>query len=167
MKTSVLSLTSTQKLEFEEIADSLPYGAGYIKLTPDKLPSAIPESLRRKMPLAILMFEKTTDGCTYIICNGIRHDEKANALDQEPFGVAIYSTGSSPEGLFIHHGTWERRSIPITQDIKGILTSTGLGDYFPLTDIPTASSGQISELRKTSQEGAFNTMMNELTSRSV
>ena len=56
------------------------------------------------MPLAILMFEKTTDGRTYIVCNGIRHDEKVNALDQEPFGVVIYSTGSSPEGFFIHHG---------------------------------------------------------------
>lgn len=167
MKTSVLSLTSTQKSEFEGIANNFPYGAGYIRLTQDKLPSAIPESLRNKMPLAILMFEKTTDGRTYIVCNGIRYDEKTNALDQEPFGVAVYSTGSSPEGVFIHHGTWRRRSIPITQDIKGVLTSTGLGDYFPLTDIPTVSSGQLSELRKTSQEGAFNIMMNEITSRSV
>jgi len=162
-----LQLTSTQKSEFEEIADSLPYGDGYIKLTQNKLPSVIPESLRRKMPLSILMFEKTTNGRTYIVSNGIRHDEKANNLDQEPFGVVVYTTGSSPVGVFIHHGTWRRRTIPIPQDIKGVLTSTGLGDYFPLTDIPTASSGQLSELKKTSQEDAFNIMMHEITARNV
>jgi hypothetical protein len=164
MKTSVLSLTSTQKSEFEKLANIFPYGSGYIKLPHEKLPTAIPKSLRKKMPIAVLMFEKTTDAHTYIVCNGIRHDKKANALDQEPFGVVVYSTGSSPSGVFIHHGKWARRSVPITPELQGNLTSTGLGDYFPLTDIPSASSGPISDLKRTSQEGAFKTMMAEITS---
>ena len=167
MNTSVLLLTSTQKSEFEKLANSFPYGSGYVKLPQEKLPAAIPESLRKKMPLAVLMFEKTMDAHTYIVCNGIRHDKKANALDQEPFGVAVYSTGSSPSGVFIHHGKWKRRSVPITPELQGSLTSTGLGDYFPLTEIPSASSGPTSDLKRTSKEGAFNTMMAELTSPST
>jgi len=47
--------------------------------------TCIEESLRKKMPLAVLMFEKTKDSNTYIVGNGIRHDKKANALDQEPY----------------------------------------------------------------------------------
>jgi hypothetical protein len=167
MKVCVLSLTSTQQSEFDEIVEGLPYGSGYIKKDRKQLPSAIPESLRQKFEVAMLMFEKTTAGHTYIVCNGIRYDEKANALDQEPFGVSVHSTGSSPVGYFIHHGEWRGRSVPIASEIGDILQSTGLGEYFPLAGIPSASSGPLSDLSETSQGAAFKTMMTEIVSRST
>jgi hypothetical protein len=166
MKFSVHSLTSTQQTEFESLARSFPSTGGYRWLATADMPSAIPASLRAKMRAALAIAEKTSSGCTILVCNGIRVDRKSSALDQEPFGVAVYSSGASTAGIFIHHGAWKNRTIPITPEIRLSLESTALAGYYPLGGAPSKSSGPLSDLSHTPHEGAFKAAMQQLLSRS-
>jgi len=163
MQFSIYSITSTQQAEFEELANKRKLESGYAWLSSSEIPSAIPASLRSKMTSTLLMWERTSSGCMYLVCNGIRLDEKDNALDQEPFGVVVHSSGASPTGIFIHHGDWRNRTIPITPEVKQVLESTSLGNYFPLREVPSGPSGPLSDLSKTSHEGAFRTTVQKLT----
>jgi hypothetical protein len=101
MQFSIYSITSTQRAEFEELAKKRKLESGYAWLSSSEIPSAIPASLRSKMISALLMWERTSSGCMYLVCNGIRLDEKDNALDQEPFGVVVHSSGASPTGILV------------------------------------------------------------------
>ena len=164
MELSTYSISSTQRAEFEELAQKCKLESGYKWLSSSEIPSAIPEPLRSKMPSALLMWERTSSGCVYLVCNGMRLDKKDNALDQEPFGIVVHSSGASTSGIFIHHGDWRNRTTPITPGVRLVLDSTSLGNYFPLGEVPSGSSGPLSDLSETSHEGAFRTMLQILTS---
>jgi hypothetical protein len=164
MKISTYSISSSQGAEFEELSKKCKLEAGYKWLSSTEIPSAIPDSLRSKMQSALLMWERTTSGSIYLVCNGIRLDKPFNELDQEPFGIVVNSSGASTYGLFIHHGNWNNRTIPITPEVRQVLDSTSLGNYFPLGEVSSNSSGALSELRRTSHEGAFKAVLQILTS---
>jgi hypothetical protein len=108
------------------------------------------------------MWERTSSSSIFLIFNGIRLDQKDNALDQEPFGIVINSTGASTYGIFIHHGDWPNRTTPITSEVQKILESTSLGNYFPLNEVPQSSSGSLTDLQNTSHERAFNKTIDRL-----
>ena len=163
MEFSTHSISSTQRAEFEEIAKERELESGYKWLSSSEIPSAIPVSLRSKMTSALLMWERTSSGSVYLVCNGIRRDEKDNALDQEPFGIVVHSSGASRSGTFIHHGAWDDRTIDITPEVTQVLESTSIGNYFPLGEAPSGSSGPLSDLSGTSHEGAFRTVLKQLT----
>ena len=155
MNFSTRSLSSTQRAEFEQLARGLHTTAGYRWITRDHLPTVVPPDLRRKMPRALLMWERRASGDTYLVCNGLRVDPKADAVDHEPFGLVVHSSGASTGGVFIHHGGWRGRTTPLTPELSAALESTGLTDYFPLAGAPSASSGPLSDLHRTPHAGAF------------
>ena len=132
MQSSIYSITSTQRAEFEELAKKRKLESGYVWLSSSEIPSAISASLRSKMTSALLIWEHTSSGCLYLVCNGTRLDEKDNALDQEPFGVVVHSSGANPSGIFIHHGDWRNRTTPITPEVK----------LMPWSEAKTKISGQ-------------------------
>ena len=164
MEFSTFSLSSSHIEEFEQIAKECNATSGYKWLPSSRIPSAIPESLRKQMTSALLMWEPTSSGSVYLVVNGIRHDQKDNALDQEPFGIVVNATGASAYGIFAHHGNWPNRTTPITPEVQKILESTSLGNYFPLDEVPQSSSGPLTDLKNTSHEGAFRTIVNKLVS---
>jgi hypothetical protein len=159
MKFSSVPISSSEREEFEHIARDVGSESGYVRLSTGEIPSAIPLSLRSKLTGAMMMWEQSTDGSVYLIFNGVRLDAKDNTLDQEPFGVAVNSSGADSSGVFIHHGDWEGRTVELSTASSNLLESTSLGQYFPLVHFPDASSGPLSDLAKTSHEGAFNRMM--------
>jgi hypothetical protein len=152
---SPLSITAEQQAEFEALVDSFHRPAGFRWLDPSNIPSAVPESLRAKFVSGLLIWEQNSSGCTYIVCNGVRLDGRANALDQEPFALAVRPSGASTAVMFCHHGDWTNRTIEIAQETRAVLESTSLGNYFPLGEVPAMSSGPLSALAGTSHEGAF------------
>lgn len=162
-----MNISTTQQAEFENLAANFKIKAGYKWLQPNAMPSAIPDSLRNKMTSALLMWEQTSSGAIYIICNGVRIDNKDNALDQEPFGIVVHSSGSASWGLFLHHGNWKNRTIKITSEITQILESTSLDKYFPLGEVPVSSSGPLNDLKNTSHAGAFRTVIKNIISSST
>lgn len=155
MNISTYSVSSDHRRELERIAQDCSLESGYKWLSSTEMPSVIPQALKEKMPSAILMWERTSVGSIYLVCNGIRIDEKDSALDQEPFGIIVHSSGGSTFGIFIHHGDWNNRSVPITGEVRKILQSTSLSRRFPLGEIPSKSSGPLSDLKETSHEKAF------------
>ena len=159
MDFSTFGISSSQQDEFERIAQGVDAQSGFVWLSTGELPSAIPEELRPKLVSAMLMWEKTDSGPIYLVFNGIRLDPKANALDQEPFGLVVSSSGASTDAVFIHHGNWGNRSVPITSDVRRVLESTSLGNHFPLGEVPDMSSGSLEDLSGASHEGAFGAMM--------
>ncbi|HEX7049052.1 MAG TPA: hypothetical protein VF188_02480 [Longimicrobiales bacterium] len=160
-------LTSTQQAEFEDLARQVGAPSGYSWLQPHQLPTTIPATLRTKLPTALLMWERTPSGTTILVCNGIRYDAKANALDQEPFGVAVYPSGASTAGIFAHHGSWNGRTAPLPPAIGDIIGSSSLWDYYPLSEVPSTSSGPLTDLKRTSYEGAFRAVVSQLLQRST
>ena len=162
MEYSTLSISSTQREEFEKLAKERELESGYKWLSTTELPSAIPVSLRSKLTSALLMWDRTSSGSVYLLCNGIRLDSKVNQLDQEPFGILVHSSGASHSGTFIHHGAWDGRTVDITPEVTQVLQSTSLGNYFPLGEVPSDSSGPLSDLSGTSHEGAFNSVVKAL-----
>ena len=154
-----MPISSSERDEFERIARDIGAQSGYVRLSTGDLPAAIPLSLRSKLTGAMMMWEQSIGGSVYLVFNGVRLDEKDNALDQEPFGIAVNSSGADTSGVFIHHGDWEGRTVQLSTADSDLLQSTALGEYFPLGDIPQGSNGSLSDLAKTSHEGAFNRMM--------
>jgi len=110
------------------------------------------------------MWQRTPSGTTALVCNGIRYDKRAGALDQEPFGVAVYPSGASTAGLFAHHGNWPGRTQSLPVGASDVLASSSLWDYYPLVEVPSTASGPLSDLKRTSHEGAFRTIIAQLVS---
>ena len=109
------------------------------------------------------MWEHTSSGAVYLVCNGIRPCTKHNALDQEPFGIVVHSTGSSERGIFVHHGNSKKRTVDLPVAVKNIFESTSFDKYYPLAEIPKSSSGILDELKNTSHEGAFRKVISTIT----
>lgn len=106
-KHSWLSLSTTQREWFEEWGRR---GEGFHILMSTDLTPILPSGLHRMINSAVLMVEPTSSGGTYVLVNNNRVDKPAWAIDQEPFGAIIDSTGARSVGLFLHHGNWAGRS---------------------------------------------------------
>ena len=141
MKFSIVSLSSSQRAEFEGLAAQVGVASGYSWLEPAQLPTAIPAALRAKMPAALLMWDRSPSGFTFLVCNGVRYDAKAGALDQEPFGVAVSSSGAGNAGIFAHHGRWAGRTAELASSVSGLIASSSLWDYYPFSEVPSTASG--------------------------
>jgi hypothetical protein len=163
MKFTTFSLSSSQLDEFEQIAKRYNSTSGFKWLPSSEIPKAIPEPLRNKLKSAMLMWERTSSSSVFLVFNNIRFDQKDNSLDQQPFGIVVNSSGASTYGIFIDHGNWQNRSIPITPEVISILESTSLGNYFPFREeVSQNSSGSLTDLKNTSHGSAFKEMISEL-----
>ena len=93
-----------------------------------------------------------------------RIDDKANAIDQEPFGIAFVGDNPVYSGCYIHHGNWEgrTRAIPIPEGfVQGVSGST-LSTCYSVTSIPSEPAGRIEDLQIKSQQDAFMQLMKRL-----
>lgn len=141
-KPSWVSLTSSQQRELDEFA-RIP---GWRMLSQESIPSVFPESFRRKFDSAIMIAAPTSSGGTYLVCNALRADFRAKAVDQEPFAVIFHSTGADPSGMFLHHGNWPHRTQPPPAGFWDHIQKSGVGNFF-LTDRPSGlTSGALDQL---------------------
>lgn len=125
------------------------------------LPSAFPATFREKIDSALVIAEPTSTGGTYLVINARRVELKAQAVDIEPFGVIVNSTGSSTSGAFIHHGAWEGRTELPPTDFWDQVEQSGIGNYY-LTNPPAgAQSGTLDQL-PVGDRGAFDAVVREL-----
>lgn len=106
MKPSWINFTTEQREELERI---LPR-SGWRVMPGSELPSVFPDCLRKKIPSAFVISQPTSTGGTYLVFSANRVDRSAKAIDIQPFGLIVHSTGPGPSGIFVDHGTWEGRS---------------------------------------------------------
>jgi len=127
------------------------------------LPKILPKSLTDKFDsVFILASGSYNDTIVYYMANGNRVDYKAGKIDQQPLGLAFVGPDPIPSGSLIQHGDWEDRNTTPPEEFWQYLAESGIGNVYPLTELPEANSGKLSELKVQSQKDAFNNLVAEL-----
>ena len=160
MEESWITLSTEQIAELGEYERT----PGWRVLSRDALLSVFPARLRSKIDSALAITAETTTGGTYLVFSALRVDSKDRALDMEPFGLIVHSTGPGSTGVFLHHGEWEGRTEPAPPDFWYEVHAYGIGDYFFARPPGSRTSGSLDEL-PTKHDGAFRTVIRAIRDR--
>ncbi len=130
----------------------------YRILRPEELKSLnlLPDTLLDKMDSILLVCSGSSEDMACFMMNGNRVDFKDDAVDQMPF--AFFCSGSTPltSGSLTQHGDWPSRSDKSPpQEFWDQISSSGIGQCFPLPEMPVCHSGSISDLKIKSQWDAL------------
>ncbi|GBE29063.1 hypothetical protein BMS3Bbin04_00071 [bacterium BMS3Bbin04] len=132
-------------------------------VSPDQLPTgSFPQPLLDKCDSVFVMTSGSDEGVAYCMANANRIDERAYAIDQQPFGLAFIGESPAPSGCLMHHGDWDGRTTPYPSGFESYISSSGIQDYYPLSELPAEASGSIQRLRIESQQEAFENIMNPI-----
>lgn len=161
MKPSWIHVTPEQQSELDHLSLPCP---GWRLLPGSELPSVFPDTFRKKIPSALLIGQQTSTGGTYLVVSANRVDLPASAIDIEPFGLIVHSSGPSPSGVFVHHGTWEGRTQYPPAAFWGEVSTSGIGEYFKALPPENLSEGALDQLQKGHRK-AFDAVIGELRAR--
>jgi len=130
----------------------------YRVIRPDELKQLklLPDALLDKMDSVLLACSGSSEDRACYMLNGNRVDFKDGAIDQMPF--AFFCSGSTPltSGSLTQHGDWTNRSDKSPPlEFWEQISSSGIGQCFPLQEMPTRHSGRIDDLNIKSQWDAF------------
>jgi hypothetical protein len=151
-KPSWINFTTAQREEIERV---LPCPGSRL-LPGNELPSVFPDTLRKKILSAFVISEQTSTGGAYLVFSADRVDEPARAVDIEPFGLIVHSSGPGPRGVFLHHGDWEGRSEWPPVDFWEEVSRRGISSKLLEGKLPELPGGH---------RGAFNAVIRELRAR--
>jgi hypothetical protein len=127
-----------------------------------QLPKIVPSRLLDKADSALVIASGTASGDVVYMLNINRVDQTDRAIDQEAFGIAFRSDDTTTSGCLIHHGQWENRTSKPPQCFWDVVAASGIGNCYPIPELPVAKSGTLSELCIKSQEGAFQEVVTKL-----
>lgn len=96
------------------------------------------------------------------MANGNRVDSYDNSVDQMPFGLVFIGDGPIPSGCLIQHGDWDNRTTKPPTEFWDLVNASGTNSYYPLSELPSASSGKITDLSINSQHAAFGKLVEVL-----
>lgn len=134
----------------------------YRILPREALSGILPEPLINKFTNFFIMASGTSSGNVYYMANGNRIDFNDNAVDQMPFGLAFVGDNPIASGCFIQHGDWENRTTTPPNEFWLEIRSSGIPTHYPLSELPTESSGKITDLKIDSQHHAFSNIVETL-----
>ena len=86
-----------------EVEDLMPPKGSYRIWSQSQIPSIFSPSFREKMDSALAIATETSTGGTYLVAVASRVDFKDRAIDQEPFGIIVHSTGAGASRVFLHN----------------------------------------------------------------
>lgn len=130
----------------------------------NELPSVFPPAFLEKIDSAVVIAAPTSTGGTYLVYSANRVDFKDGAIDIEPFGLIVHSTGPSSSGVFLHHGDWEGRTEPAPSRFWDDVQESGVGDWFIANPPQGITEGTLEQLPK-GHPGAFDAMTREIRAR--
>jgi hypothetical protein len=129
---------------------------------------AVSFGLTQKCPVMVLAVSGDGGGLTYGMVNFLRpdaKDRKGPAVDQMPLGFVCCSGQPLLSGSLIQHGTWDgRTTYPATSSWDHIVEGRPEA-YAKHSIVPAASAGSIRDLKGTSHEGAFTTLISGLSEK--
>jgi hypothetical protein len=160
MKDSWRDLTQEQRAELETSTSQ----SGWRILPGASLPSVFPKPFRDKIAVAIAITEPTSTGGTYLAYSAERIDAKASAVDIEPFGIIVHSSGPGPSGVFVHHGNWPDRTQRLPAGLTSALLAGSTGDHF-LAPPPVGQQAGTLEDLPCGHRGAFEAVIRRLRAR--
>jgi hypothetical protein len=160
MEESWFALTTEQRADLNRFM--IPPGWRIVGQT--GLPVLFPESLRSRIDSALAVAAPTSTGGTYLIFSALRPDVRHQAVDIEPFGLIVDSSGPSSSGVFLHHGEWPGRTQPAPPEFWDSVDRFGVGDYFFANPPQGKSEGSLDEL-PIEHKGAFGAIIRALRAR--
>ena len=139
----------------------------YRVVSPDKLPGPLPRALTEKFDSVFVAASGSPNGVVYWMLNGNRVEwpsrrEPCGAIDQQPFGIAFVGTSPLGSGCLVQHGNWPGRTTPPPCGLWTQVQASGIGQVYPLLEMPNSPSGSIQDLSVGSQQAAFNVLVEQI-----
>ncbi len=150
--------------EQQEELDRCVRKPGWRIVTRDELPSVFPNTFRERIDSALVIATPTSTGGTYLAYSANRLDWKDRAVDIEPFGLIVHSTGPSSSGVFLHHGDWPGRTEYPSPNFWEEVSKSGIGDYYHTNPPQGLRQGTLEELPR-GHRGAFDALVREIRAR--
>ncbi len=143
-RTQILSVSSGQRAEFEELSHFS--GSGWWRIGKDDIPSFVPAGMGPKLDGGVMVLSGSASGVTIVMFGADRIDKPVDKLDIHPFGMAVFPSGSSDGMAIIHHGGWMDRSKPLPDDFWSVANSCNTASYFFANPPEGATSGTLDQL---------------------
>lgn len=121
----------------------------------------LPSPLIEKCNSAIIVCSGAATSESVFMVNLNRVDHSAKQVDQMPFGVICSGTKAITSGALMQHGNYLGRTISPPQAFWDQINKSGLNQICPISELPSNSSGNISELNS-SQKYALYHLTTEL-----
>jgi hypothetical protein len=127
----------------------------WIKVSPDKLNEIVPASPLLAKANSVFVMASASASISVFVANINRVDFPASAIDQEPYVAVFDHSTTAASGGFVHHGGWPQRTTLPGKGFFDGLSASGIQAYYPIAEMPLATSGYLNELKVDSQNGAF------------
>lgn len=131
------------------------------RVSPSALSDLLPESLLAKANSVLVMASGISLISVYV--TNLNRVDKTE-IDQHPYIIAFDHNASTTSGGFIDHGKWDNRSNKHSKDFFDLVAASGITAYYPLAEMPSATSGLLDDLKIDSQRNAFWTSFSALKS---
>jgi hypothetical protein len=122
----------------------------------------LPSDLVSKYDSVLIVSSGSSESEIYYMMNGNRVDIKDKAIDQMPFGIICSGSDALTSGSLIQHGDWSGRTHKPSDQFWNYLSSSGIGNLYPITELPLQNSGSIKDLKIQSQNSAFSDLIKHL-----
>lgn len=143
---------NTEKIGKEDVIAVCPVNE-YRVISPKDVPFPFPQALLDKCDSVFVTVSGGPNDITFAMFNFNRVDGKA--IDQMPFMVGFIGEDATVSGVLVQHGNWPGRTSYPTEGFFDNLTASGIGNCYPIPELPTTSSGSVHDLKPLSQEGAW------------
>jgi hypothetical protein len=151
--------------DLSQLSQECPEGT-YIVVSPIKARKLIPtlsESHLEKADSVLIMCSGGDNGLSYYMANINRIENGTLLIDQDPLGFVAINNQPFVSGCYIQHGDWMGRTIMPPNGFRENVLSSGIGNCYPLPTMPSKTNGRIEELHESSQEKAFEALMDKIT----
>lgn len=160
MKESWINISTEQQDELNQYTRQ----PGWRVVAQGALPGVFPERLRNKIDSALAIAAETSTGGTYLVFSALRVDSKDRAIDMQPLGLIVHSTGVSSSGVFLDHGDWPGRTESAPPEFWEQVNRDGVGDYFYARPPADKTSGTLEDL-SIQHRGAFRAAVQAIRNR--
>lgn len=135
---------------------------GWRTIPAKDLPKTIfPDSWRTKIGSALVISGLTSTGGTYLYIGANRLDQPAGAIDIDPFGVVVHSSGPGADGVLICHGSWKGRTQKMPPTFWDEVDRSGVERYYGSRAPEEQTSGTLDQLPE-GHAGAFRNIVTKL-----
>ncbi|MBU0479124.1 hypothetical protein KKC91_11225 [bacterium] len=125
----------------------------YRVTAPNSLSKWLPSSLLNKCNNVVVMASGSQLHNSVFVANCSRLD--GTELDQNPYIIWFDHHNHTTTGGFIHHGGWQRRTVPLEPAFLSAIESSGIMAYYPYSEFPVATAGNLADLKVASHRDAF------------
>jgi hypothetical protein len=126
--------------------------------SPDVLPNFVSERLKHKIDSVFIIHSAVSPDMNVFLFNLNRPDFKASAVDQQPLMVVFSAERPFRSAYLGQHMNYSGRTTPFPESFGQYVSASGIGHVHPISQLPSAPSGQLSELAIDSHRTAFHLM---------